>query len=47
MIVAHDPLRAAEQSDRRRACIAVLEAMAKKMVGELDAQGGVLIVTEK
>ena len=38
LIVAHDPLRAAEQSDRRRARIAELEAMAEKMVGKLDAQ---------
>jgi hypothetical protein len=38
LIVAHDPLRAAEQSDRRRARIAELEAMADKMVARLDAQ---------
>jgi hypothetical protein len=38
LIVAHDPLRAAEQGDARRACIAELEAMAEKMVGRLDAQ---------
>lgn len=38
LIVAHDPLRAAEQSDRRRARIAELEAVAEKMVGKLDAQ---------
>ena len=38
LIVAHDPLRAAEQSDRRRARIAELDAMAEKMVGKLDAQ---------
>ena len=38
LIVAHDPLRAAEQSDKRRAKIAELEAMADKMVGKLDAQ---------
>jgi transposase len=38
LIVAHDPLRAEEQSDRRRARIAELEAMAEKMVGKLDAQ---------
>jgi transposase len=36
--VAHDPIRAAEQGDRRRARIAKLEAMAEKMVGKLDAQ---------
>ncbi len=40
LIVAHDPLRAAEQRDRRRARIADLEAMAEKMVGKLDAQDG-------
>jgi len=39
LIVAHDPLRAAEQTDRRRARIAELEAMAEKMVAKLDAQG--------
>jgi transposase len=38
LIVAHDPLRAAEQSDKRRARIAELEAMAGKMVTKLDAQ---------
>lgn len=38
LIVAHDPFRAAEQADRRRARIAELEAMAEKMVGKLDAQ---------
>jgi transposase len=38
LIVAHDPLRAAEQGDRRRARIAELEAMAAKMVAKLDAQ---------
>jgi hypothetical protein len=38
LIVAHDPLRAAEQGDRRRARIAELEAMAEKMVSRLDAQ---------
>ncbi|WP_237029048.1 IS1634 family transposase [Phaeobacter porticola] len=38
LIVAHDPVRAAEQGDRRRARIAELEAMAEKMVGKLDAQ---------
>ena len=38
LIVAHDPLRAAEQSDKRRARIAELEAMAEKMVTKLDAQ---------
>ncbi|MGL4440461.1 MAG: IS1634 family transposase [Bosea sp. (in: a-proteobacteria)] len=38
LIVAHDPLRAAEQGDRRRARIAELEAMADKMVARLDAQ---------
>jgi hypothetical protein len=39
LIVAHDPIRAAEQGDRRRARIAKLEAMAEKMVGKLDAPG--------
>lgn len=38
LIVAHDPLRAAEQSDRRRARITALEEMADKMVKKLDAQ---------
>ncbi len=38
LIVAHDPSRAAEQGDRRRARIAELEAMAEKMVTKLDAQ---------
>lgn len=40
LIVAHDPLRAAEQSDRRRTRIAELEAQAEKMVTKLDAQDG-------
>lgn len=40
LIVAHDPLRAEEQTARRRARIAELEAMAEKMVGKLDAQDG-------
>jgi hypothetical protein len=38
LIVAHDPLRAEEQSARRRTRIAELEAMADKMVARLDAQ---------
>jgi len=38
LIVAHDPLRAEEQSARRRSRIAELEAMAEKMVVRLDAQ---------
>jgi hypothetical protein len=38
LIVAFDPLRAAEQGEHRRARIAELEAMAEKMVGKLDAQ---------
>jgi transposase len=38
LIVAHDPVRAAEQGDRRRARIAELETMAEKMVNKLDAQ---------
>ena len=33
LIVAHDPVRAAEQGDRRRARIAELEAMAETMAG--------------
>ncbi|ARE41718.1 Mobile element protein [Rhodovulum sp. P5] len=40
LIVAHDPVRAADQSDRRRARIAELEAQAEKMVAKLDAQDG-------
>ncbi len=40
LIVAHDPLRAEAQRDRRRARIADLEAIAEKMVGKLDAQDG-------
>jgi transposase len=40
LIVAHAPLRAAEQGDRRRTRIAELEAMAEKMVGKLYAQDG-------
>ncbi|WP_420380874.1 IS1634 family transposase [Marivita sp.] len=38
LIVTHDPVRAAEQGDRRRARIAELEAAAEKMVEKLDAQ---------
>jgi hypothetical protein len=38
LVVAHDPLRAAEQGDARRGRIAELEAMAEKMVSRLDAQ---------
>jgi hypothetical protein len=38
LIVAHDPLRAAEQSERRRARIAELETQAEKMVARLEAQ---------
>lgn len=38
LIVAHDTVRAEEQSDRRRARIRELEDMAEKMVGKLDAQ---------
>ena len=40
LIVAHDPLRATDQSARRRARIAELEAQAEKMVAKLDAQDG-------
>lgn len=38
LVVAHDPVRAAEQSTRRRSRIAELEAFADKLVGKLDAQ---------
>lgn len=38
LVVTHDPLRAEEQSDRRRANIAELAEMADKMVSRLDAQ---------
>lgn len=38
LIVAHDPLRTTDQSARRRARIAELEAQAEKMVAKLDAQ---------
>ncbi|WP_145111708.1 IS1634 family transposase, partial [Cereibacter sediminicola] len=38
LIVAHDPLRAAEQSEKRRARISELETLAERMVGKLDAQ---------
>ena len=38
LIVAHDPGRAEEQSDRRRARIRELESMAERMVARLDAQ---------
>lgn len=38
LIVTHDPVRGAEQSQNRRERIAELEAMAEKMVGKLDAQ---------
>lgn len=38
LIVAHDPLRAEDQSHKRRARIGELEAMAERMVGKLDAQ---------
>ena len=38
LIVAHDPLRAQDQTARRRARIAGLEAMAEKMVHKLDGQ---------
>ena len=37
LIVAHDPVRAADQSDRRRGRIRDLEAMAGKMVAKHDA----------
>lgn len=38
LIVAHDPLRAGEQCERRRARIRELEEMAERMIGKLDAQ---------
>ncbi len=38
LVVAHDPVRAAEQSARRRGRIAELEAFAEQLVGKLDAQ---------
>ena len=38
LIVAHDPLRAAEQSEKRRARISELEALAERMTGKLDTQ---------
>jgi hypothetical protein len=38
LIADHDPLRAEEQTARRRARIAELEAMAEKMVAKPDAQ---------
>ncbi|WP_138473458.1 IS1634 family transposase [Poseidonocella sp. HB161398] len=38
LIVAHDPLRAAEQSDRRRARIRELEEMGERLAGKLDQQ---------
>jgi len=40
LIVAHDAVRAADQSARRRARLAELEAQAEKMVTRLDAQDG-------
>jgi transposase len=38
LIVAHDPVRAADQGDRRRARIAELEAMAEKMTEKIQSQ---------
>jgi len=38
LVVAHDPVRAAEQRERRRARIAELEAFAEKLVDKLDGQ---------
>lgn len=38
LVVAHDPERAASQSQKRRARIAELEAFAERLVGKLDAQ---------
>ncbi len=37
-MIAHDPVRAAEQSVKRRKRIAELEAFAEKLVSKLDAQ---------
>ena len=39
LIVAHDFVRANEQTDRRRARIRELEGMVEKMAAKLDAQG--------
>lgn len=38
LVVAHDPLRAAEQAAKRRERIAAIEAFAERLVGKLDAQ---------
>lgn len=38
LVVAHDPERAASQSQKRRTRIAELEAFAERLVGKLDAQ---------
>lgn len=38
LVVAHDPLRAAEQAARRRQKIAEVEAFAETLVGKLNAQ---------
>ncbi len=38
LVIAHDPVRAAEQSAKRRKKIAELEAFADKLVNKLDAQ---------
>lgn len=38
LVIAHDPLRAAEQSAMRRKKIAEIEAFAEKLVSKLDAQ---------
>ena len=38
LVVAYDPLRAAEQGEQRRARIAELEIMAEKLLGKLDAR---------
>lgn len=40
LVVAHDPVRAQLQSDKRRARIAELEAFAERLVAKLDAQDG-------
>lgn len=38
LVIAHDPVRAAEQSAKRRKKIAEIEAFADKLVNKLDAQ---------
>jgi len=38
LVIAHDPVRAAEQSAKRRQRIAEIEALAEKLVSKLEAQ---------